>query len=83
MTKTVLYRMVLPQHACPFGVHAKELLESEGIDFDDRILGTRDEVAAFKAEHDVPTTPQLFVDGTRIGGSKEIEEWLAEQRAAA
>lgn len=83
MTEIVLYRMVLPEHACPFGIRAMELLESEGVEFDDRILETREEVEAFKAEHDVSTTPQLFVDGARIGGSKEIEEWLAEQRAAA
>ena len=83
MTEIVLYRMVLPEHACPFGIRAKALLESEGVEFDDRILGTREEVEAFKAEHGVSTTPQLFVDGARIGGSTEIEEWLAEQRAAA
>ncbi len=83
MTKIVLYRMVLPDHVCPFGVRAKEMLEAEGIDFEDRVLSSREKVEAFKAEHEVATTPQLFVDGSRIGGSSEIEEWLAEQRAAA
>ena len=83
MTHIVLYRMVLPDHVCPFGVRAKEMLEAEGIDFEDRILGSREEVDAFKAEHGVSTTPQLFVDDGRIGGSREIERWLAEQRAAA
>ena len=83
MTEIILYRMVLPDHVCPFGVRAKELLEAEGLDFEDRILSSREEVEAFKEEHGVSTTPQLFVDGARIGGSTEIEEWLAEQRAAA
>jgi glutaredoxin 3 len=83
VTEITLYRMVLRDHVCPFGVRAKELLEREGLDFEDRILGTREEVEAFKTEHGVSTTPQLFVDGARIGGSKEIQEWLAEQRAAA
>jgi glutaredoxin 3 len=83
MTEIVLYRMVLSDHVCPYGVRAKEALEAEGVEFDDRILGTRDEVEAFKAEHGVSTTPQLFIDGARIGGSREIEDWLAEQRAAA
>jgi glutaredoxin len=75
--------MVLPDHVCPFGVRAKELLEADGVAFEDRILASREEVEAFKAEHSVPTTPQLFVDGARIGGSREIEQWLAEQRTAA
>jgi glutaredoxin len=83
MTEIVLYRMALPDHVCPFGVRAKELLEDEALDFEDRVLAAREEVEAFKSEHCVPTTPQLFVDGVRIGGSREIEQWLAEQRAAA
>ena len=83
MTEIILYRMVLPGHVCPFGLRAKELLEAEALNFQDRILASREEVEAFKAEHDVPTTPQLFVDGDRIGGSREIEQWLVEQRAAA
>ena len=83
MTEIILYRMVLPDHVCPFGVRAKETLEADGVAFEDRILASREEVEAFKAEHQVPTTPQLFVDGARIGGSREIEQWLAEQRTAA
>ena len=83
MTEIILYRMVLPDHVCPFGVRAKELLEAEALDFRDRILASREEVEKFKAEHDVSTTPQLFVDGARIGGSRQIEEWLIEQRTAA
>ena len=74
----VLYRMILPDHTCPFGVRAKELLESAGFDVDDRILSSRDEVDAFKQEHGVRTTPQVFVDGERIGGSDALEEYLSQ-----
>lgn len=77
-----LYRMILPDHTCPFGVRAKELLESAGYEVDDRILSSRDEVEAFKAEHQVPTTPQVFIDGKRIGGSEALEQYLATQRSA-
>lgn len=76
-----LYRMVLPDHICPFGLRARQLLESEGIDFEDRIMSSREEVDAFKAEHGVARTPQLFVDGERIGGSEEVERWI-ESRIA-
>lgn len=82
MSKSVvLYRMILPDHTCPFGVRAKELLESAGVDFQDCILSSRQEVSAFEAEHGVDTTPQLFVDGERIGGSDAIERWLESQEA--
>ena len=77
MGDAVLYRMVLPDHTCPFGVHAKELLEEAGYDVDDRVLSTREEVDAFEEEEGVETTPQVFIDGERIGGSEELERYLA------
>ena len=33
-----LYRMILPDHTCPFGVRAKQMLEKAGFEVDDRIL---------------------------------------------
>lgn len=74
--KVVLFRMVLPDHTCPYGVRSKELLETAGIDFEDRVLSSRDEVEAFKKEHGVTTTPLIFVDGEPIGGNDELEEYL-------
>lgn len=71
-----LYRMVLPEHECPFGKRAKAMLEQAGYDIDEHILATREEVDAFKDEHGVRTTPQIFVDGERIGGSDDLEVYL-------
>ena len=76
----ILYRMVLPDHTCPFGVKAKRLLEEGGFEVDDRILRSREEVDAFKAEHGVATTPQVFIGGERIGGSDDLERYLAAGR---
>ena len=72
-----LYRMVLPEHTCPFGVRAKQMLESNGFKVEDRLLTSREEVDAFEAEQDVATTPQVFIDGGRIGGSDDLERYLA------
>ncbi len=72
----VLTRMVLPDHTCPFGVRAKQLLQAAGFTVDDRILRSREEVDAFKAEQGVDTTPQIVVDGELIGGSDDLEAWL-------
>ena len=71
-----LYRMVLPDHTCPFGVRAKEMLERAGFAIDEHILSSRAEVDAFEAEQGVATTPQVFIDGERIGGSDALERYL-------
>jgi len=73
----ILYRMVLPDHICPFGVRAKQLLQSAGYDVDDRILRSREDVEAFKEEQGVATTPLVFIDDERIGGSDDVERYLA------
>jgi glutaredoxin 3 len=75
--QAILYRMVLPDHTCPFGVRAKGMLEEAGYAVDDQILETREEVEEFKAEHGVDTTPQIFIDGRRVGGSDDLEAYLA------
>ena len=76
--EATLYRMVLPDHTCPFGVRAKDMLEAAGFAVDEHLLTSREEVDAFKAKHDVQTTPQIFIDGERIGGSDALEEYLAK-----
>lgn len=73
-----LYRMVLPDHTCPFGVRAKEMLERNDFKVDDRVLQSREVVDDFKGEHGVETTPQIFIDGERIGGSDDLEQYLSQ-----
>ncbi|WAC62490.1 glutaredoxin family protein [Pseudoxanthomonas sp. SL93] len=70
--RATLYRMVMEQHVCPYGLKAKDLLRRQGFDVDDRWLTTREAVDAFKAEHQVTTTPQTFIDGERIGGYDDL-----------
>ena len=72
----VLYRMVLLDHTCPFGVRAKELLEQHGFQVDDKALTTREAVNAFEAKHGVSTTPQIVIDGQWIGGCDDLERRL-------
>jgi len=71
-----LYRMVLPDHTCPYGIRAKQLLEDHGFDIEEYILTSRSQVDAFEAEHDVATTPQIFIAGERIGGSDDLARFL-------
>jgi glutaredoxin 3 len=75
----ILYRMVLPDHECPFGVRAKQMLEREGFEIEEHILGSREEVDAFEEEQGVQTTPQIFIAGERIGGSDDLEAYLRQE----
>ncbi len=72
----ILYRMVLPDHTCPFGVRARQMLERGGFEIEEHLLTSREEVEAFKAEHDLVTTPLIFINGERVGGSDDLERYL-------
>lgn len=76
--QATLYRMVMPEHTCPYGLKAKHLLRQQGFAIDDRWLKTREETDAFKAEHDVKTTPQTFIDGQRIGGYDDLRRYFGK-----
>ena len=75
-SSAILYRMVLPDHTCPFGVRARQLLDEAGFDVEDHILSSREEVDQFEEEQDVDSTSQVFIDGERIGGSDDLERYL-------
>jgi glutaredoxin len=77
MTKqATIHRMVFEHHICPFGIKAKYLLKKHGYDVTDHHLTSREATDAFKAEYDVKTTPQIFIDGQRIGGHDDLRRFL-------
>jgi glutaredoxin len=71
-----LDRMVMADHLCPYGVKSKWLLEKNGYLVEDHWLTTRDQVDAYKREHDVTTTPQTYIDGQRIGGYTDLRKFF-------
>lgn len=74
--KAVIYRMVMPDHVCPYGLKARWLLRHKGYAVEDHWLKTREETDAFMAEHGVKTTPQIFIDGERVGGHDDLRRFL-------
>jgi glutaredoxin/uncharacterized membrane protein YphA (DoxX/SURF4 family) len=80
--RATLYRMVMPDHMCPYGLKSKDLLERQGYDVEDHHLTTREEVDAFKAEHDVKTTPQTFINDTRVGGFDDLSVFFGKTAKA-
>jgi glutaredoxin len=79
--KAVLHRMVMPEHTCPWGLKAKDLLRRSGYEVEDHQLRTHAETEAFKAKHKVKTTPQVFIDGQRIGGYEDVRRFLGKRVA--
>jgi len=81
--RAALYRMVMPDHLCPYGLKSKELLEREGYEVEDHHLRTREEVEAFMQRHEVETTPQSFIEGERIGGHDALRAHFGKARGFA
>lgn len=71
-----IYRMVMPGHICPYGLKALDLLKRKGFTVEDRWLETREATEAFKAKHNVQTTPQIFIGADRIGGHDDLRRYL-------
>ncbi|WP_299653678.1 MauE/DoxX family redox-associated membrane protein [uncultured Jannaschia sp.] len=74
--RAVIHRMMMPEHVCPSGLKALDLLKRHGLAVEDHPLRTRAETDAFKAEHGVKTTPQIWIDGERIGGHDDLRRHL-------
>lgn len=74
--RATIYRMVTPEHICPFGLKARHLLKSRGYEVEDHWLTSRAEQDGFKAKHKGQTTPQVFIDGRRIGGYDDLRRFF-------
>ncbi|MGQ3892790.1 MauE/DoxX family redox-associated membrane protein [Legionella sp. CNM-4043-24] len=76
--KAVLYRMVMEHHVCPYGLKARDLLKRQGYEIEEHWLTTREQVDAFKDEHQVKTTPQIFINQERIGGYDDLRRYFGK-----
>lgn len=79
--RAVIHRMILPDHLCPSGLKALDLLRQHGFEVEDHPLRTREATEAFKAAEGVKTTPQVWIDGVRIGGYDALRAHLGRPLA--
>ena len=77
--QATLYRMVMDKHVCPFGLKSLDLLKREGYEVEDKWLTSREQTDAFKEQHDVETTPQTFINETRIGGYDALRQHFGKK----
>lgn len=79
MRKTAtIYRMVTPDHLCPWGLKALDLLKREDLQIDDRHLTSEAANNAYKQKNHVDETPQIFIEGDRVGGYDALREHLGK-----
>lgn len=77
--KAIVYRMVMPEHICPWGLKAVDLLKRSGFAIEDHHLKTRAETDSFRSQHKVATTPQIFIGGERVGGYDDLRRFLGKK----
>ena len=69
--------IVWSKDACPFCVQAKALLESNGIEFEERNVSkdwTKEQL--LEAVPNARTLPQIFLDDKLVGGFNELRKQL-------
>jgi len=75
---------VFTREGCPYCVRAKGMLRDAGIEFDELVLNRDFNETTIRAVSGKTSVPQIFINGKRIGGSDDLEAWLAglDQQAA-
>ncbi len=65
---------------CPFGHKAINLLRKQGVIYQDHLLQSEAEVEEIKNRYNVKTTPQIFLNGERLGGYSELAAKFGEEK---
>jgi glutaredoxin-like protein len=74
---------VFSREGCPYCVRAKGMLRDAGIDFEELVLNRDFSESTIRAISATSSVPQVFINGERIGGSDELENYLAENQQEA
>ncbi len=74
---------IITKPGCPFCAKAKEMLEKSGMGYEEIVLGRDASLRSLRAMTGAETVPQVFVEGSHIGGSDALEVWLNSTRKKA
>jgi glutaredoxin-like protein len=69
---------VFSRPGCPFCAKAKGMLRDAGIEFEELVLNKDYTDRTLRAVTNATTYPQVFVDGSLVGGSDNLERWLQD-----
>lgn len=68
--------MVIPDHLCPWGIKALDLLKRNDFEIEDEHLDSMDANKAFKEENGFDETPQIWIEGENVGGYEDLRSHL-------
>ena len=74
---------VFSREGCPYCVRAKGLLHDAGIRFEELVLNRDFSESTIRAISGMSTVPQVFINGDHIGGSEDLEAYLARAAKSA
>jgi glutaredoxin-like protein len=70
---------VFTREGCEYCVRAKGMLHDAGIQFEELVLNRDYSEATIRAVSGRSSVPQVFINGAHIGGSEDLESYLAKQ----
>lgn len=78
MTKAIVWS----KDYCPYCVNAKKLLDIKGIAYEERNIsqGTWTKQQLLESVPNARTVPQIFIDGTLIGGYDQLKNYFDLQQ---
>ena len=73
---------VFTRAGCEYCVRAKNLLDEADISFEELVLNRDFNESTIRAVSGKSTVPQVFINGSYIGGSEDLEQYFKESEAA-
>lgn len=70
--------VIFTRKGCPYCSKAKQMLQAQGMEYEELTLNQEYTDRGLRALSGTSSVPQIFIDGDLVGGSTELEAWLAE-----
>lgn len=73
---------IMTKPGCPFCISAKSILEAEGLDYEEIVVGHDATLRTVRAMSGMETVPQVFIEGDHIGGTEDLKAYISRTKAA-
>jgi glutaredoxin-like protein len=70
---------IFTRPGCPFCAKAKKALSEAGMQYEELVLNKDYTEETLRAVANATSVPQVFINGEKIGGSDDLEKWLASR----
>jgi len=68
---------IFTKSGCPFCAKAKSMLKENGLSYEEVMLGSAIKLKGLRAVTGETSVPQIFINGTHIGGSEQLANYLS------